>query len=155
MPVKHWVQGPWRQFTWDDASWLSFYTAHIYGSCPGSFGCEVTWHRHCQMSFWTPETSYLLHLLYLRFFRAKFHVNKTCFLGKTSSVSQCLHLRIIPFISKYLLFFCFVTCSRIFYGNDVRLSRIPSSHFWKPRKCLPISAFQLLSHLLSMILQRV
>lgn len=58
------------------------------------------------------------------------------------------------FLSKDSQIVCFITCSRMLYGNDLRLSHLSSSHFSKPRKCLPISAFQLLSHLLSTILWR-
>lgn len=58
------------------------------------------------------------------------------------------------FLSKHSQIVCFITCSKMLYGNDLRLSHLSSSHFSKPRKCLPISAFQLLSHLLSTILWR-
>lgn len=75
--------------------WLSFYAVHTYQSCPGSFGCEMTWHSQCQMPCWTPPIAYLLYLTLFRLCNFKFLKKESCNLDKKYSVSQYLHLGLL------------------------------------------------------------
>lgn len=91
------------------------------------------------------------HLLYLTLFRVcnfTFLKKKSCDLEKKFSVNQYLHLGSLLSCPRPYELSCFITCSRMPSGNDVRPSHLLAAHFWKPRKCLPISVFHFLSHLI-------
>lgn len=87
---------------------------------------SVRWpDRHYQMSCWTPDIPDLLYLLCLKLCNFKFPEKKSCYLVKTVSVSQCLHLEITHFSSKFLQIVCVITCLRMFYDMGLSSTALP------------------------------
>lgn len=148
-------KGPWRSHpNGGDAIWLSFCTVHIHWSHPGSSGCEV-WPDTDQSNVWL-NLRYTVSAVFILLGLCNFQFSEknSCYLGKTFSVSQCLHLGITAFLPKFLQI---VSWPAQGWLMEMMLDSSIILQFLKTffRKSWPISVFQLLSHLLSMILQRL
>lgn len=141
-----------KLFQWESCIWPSFYATQTYWFCPGSFGCEATWHRHCQMPCWTLHRPYLLYLTLFWLCDFKFLKKESWNLNKKFSANQNLHLGSLlshPSTYKSSVSYPVQECFR---------EMMPDSLLYNP----PIfenqetftSVFQLLFHLLSMIFQR-